>query len=291
MDSGTNEIRDPAQAELARAAKLDAMLKQLKRDREALESKSQQLKDALGKENPDIGRLEDVSLTAVFYRLKNRPGKEHVQPRVEILAEHLKYKQSVKDLEFVTAHIEKLSAERARLPKREEEGPPDGGAAQRERRIARTWARLNDIGEAASSGRDVGSCLEIAERDLDKAEELGAASGGMLSTAVKFEYIHAASSQISDAQRLMYRFRTGLAVVDPDGSQTGIAELGQFVDTFLDCLIGDYFVRGRISDSLECVRTTMERVAAVLSRLEEMAADERESLAALRAGRDAPERH
>lgn len=256
----------------ARMKKLGEKLALLERDRELLEAKIAAHKNTLEERSFDVGKLDTVSLTAVFQKFKGSQA-ELVKDRAELFAVWLKYRQAHKDLAGTEEMIAMMSDERARLQNGQQTGDKP---AEGEERIAQARCRLKEIEKAAAAGREVSACLDNAGEDLLKAQELGEASGGMLSSAVLFDYIHGAREQASRAQGLMNRFRYLL----PD-AQAEAGELARFTDSFFDSLMTDFVTRGQVHDSQEIVRSAQNLVESLLMRLASMSAAEREEIRVL----------
>jgi hypothetical protein len=258
----------------ARIIMLDARTALLESDRRALSVREGRLRAGLAESGFDGSRLEHVSLTTLFYRLKSRQPEE-VRVRAEQFAMWLEFSQVQSELSDADALLRELSDERERLRGAEDAAGRDK-AAQHEA-VALAQCRMEALETALAAGHEAGHCLNSVEEDLLKVEELGEASGGMLSSAVMIEYVHAAREQAGRAQRLMQRFRYALAGEDWCATDA----LTGFADCFLRCLVTDFIPRGRVHESLSCVRDAQDRLSLITSKLDAAAEAQREALYAV----------
>jgi hypothetical protein len=263
-----------------RMSKLDAKTALLEADRNTIALKLGQYQDRLKENNFDGSKLENISLTAMIQKLRGSKP-ELVSRQAELIALWLKYRQAQKDMAEADELAAKLEGERSRLVKEPPEevwSEQDGEPLALEKRVALAQIRMKELERAVSAGREVSVCLDSAEEDLLRVEELGEASGGMLSSAVIFEYVHASRAQASLAQRLMYAFRYELA----GESWCATEPLAGFADCFLDRLIKDFLLRGQVGDPLASVRDAQNSLELITTQLNAMMEAQRETLYMLR---------
>ena len=290
MHSEINIKLKQAQQGIARLHKIDSMLQQLKVEQIELARRRCELKKILRKENDDVYKLENSSLTSLFYTVLGRFEEKVDKERQEALAAKLKYDQSEKDLADVQMRIAELSAERAQYlhcpqvfeelyaQKKAELMRENGKTAQTilELEDAQNLARINlqEILEAIEAGEAVLECLQSAEHSLDKAGGWGTLDllgGGLISTLAKHSHIDDAQSKIEDAQRLLRSFRTELADIQFDAAiQLETGGFAKFADFFFDGLIVDWFMQSKIRNSQESVSTVSSEVADILEQLQHL---------------------
>ena len=290
MHSEINIKLKQAQQGIARLHKIDSMLQQLKVEQIELARRRCELKKILRKENDDVYKLENSSLTSLFYTVLGRFEEKVDKERQEALAAKLKYDQSEKDLADVQMRIAELSAERAQYlhcpqvfeelyaQKKTELMRENGKTAQTilELEDAQNLARINlqEILEAIEAGEAVLECLQSAEQSLDKAGGWGTLDllgGGLISTLAKHSHIDDAQSKIEDAQRLLRSFRTELADIQFDAAiQLETGGFAKFADFFFDGLIVDWFMQSKIRNSQESVSTVSSEVADILEQLQHL---------------------
>ena len=266
-----------------RIKNLNAKISLLERDREELNAKVGQYRDKLRESHYDGSNLDRVSLTTMFYKLKGSK-QENVKDRAELLAVWLKYSQAIKDQADAGVLFSKLEDERMRLLGEKEKSQLESlqsgrdGALSIEENLEQIQYRLGELQKAVVAGREASVCLDTVEEDLLKVEELGEASGGMLSSAVIFEHVHAARAQAGLAQRLMYSFRYALA--GENWCETD--NLTGFADCFLDCLVLDFIPRGLVHQSLACVRDAQNILSLIKAGLDTIIETQREEMCMLR---------
>jgi hypothetical protein len=257
---------------MSRIGCLDAMSALLEQDIAAIQQRIGRYQDMLSKNSFDERGLGQVSLTTIFRRLKNT-RQETVRSRAVLLAAWLKHSEAQSELHEAELRARRLEDERAQLLAEAVKGTPETASA-----LTAAQSRLKELGEMVLAGREALACLDSVEEDLIKLDELGEASGGMLSSAVILNYAHAALAQAGQAQRLMFSFRYALA--GEDGCDSG--SLTEFADCFLDSLVTDFIPRGRVHDPLACVRGAQNSMESIIAQLDSKVEAQREALYLLR---------
>lgn len=291
MYNEINKGLEEAQQGICRLDKIDSMLRDLENERLSLERRLSELKEALDKENLDVDKLENRSLSNIFYTVLGRLPEHLEKERGEALAAKLKYDRAALDLEDVRQEISKLNAERVKYNDCRREY--DSLYAQKKdlliksdpekaqyllgftEQLAVSKNRLKEIREAVSAGRDAIISLDRALGSLDSAAGWGTwdmLGGGLLSDLAKHSHIDAARDEAEQAQTLLRRFRTELADIKIDSDICiEIDGFAKFADFFFDGLIADWFMQSKIrnsSDSVAQVRNQVEYVLEELSRME-----------------------
>jgi hypothetical protein len=133
-------------------------------------------------------------------------------------------------------------------------------------------ANLKELQEAVTAGQSVLRALDRARERMESARNWGAydmLGGGVIATAVKHSRIDDARSAIHAAQSSLRRFQTELKDVQRDvNMQIEIGGLLTFADFFFDNIITDWFVQGRINESLKQIGDKRAQISRIVSELE-----------------------
>lgn len=301
MYTEINRQLDEAQQCVYQLHKIDAMLKNLKDEKLALEGKLSELKTVLDKEDTDVQKLEKMSIANIFYSVLGSLEEKAEKEKREALAARLKYDQAILDLEGVKQEISKLSTERMNYV--DCESRYDSLYAQKKdlllksdpekaqylldlsRQLNTARSNLKEIKEAVSAGSSVVGSLDKALGSLQSAEGWGVwdmLGGGLISDLAKHSHIDDAKYEAERAQSLLRRFKTELADVSIRSDiniETG--GFAKFADFFFDGLIADWFMQSRIQNSHESVSQVRSQVEGVLSKLGRLEAQEASNIGKL----------
>lgn len=290
MNSKLDEQMQKARQDIARFDKIEAMQSELYSERTVLEQKAAELKAVLVKENLDVNRLEEKSLSSLFYAMLGNREEKIDKERGEALAAKLKYDQAEIDLEDIKFRMEKLISERRELENSRaeydrlfelkinellrENSDNAHKILEFTEKIGFLKSRINEVFEAASVGNQVLGSLDDAAGRLDSAAGWGTfdlLGGGFIANVAKHSYIDEARAKMEEAQMLLRSFRTELADIKI-GADIGIETGGfaMFADFFFDGLIADWYMQSRINQSMENIHSVMQRVSDVVGRLEQM---------------------
>lgn len=294
MFTEINQEMEKAQQGMFRRNKISAILEDLIKQQKDLEKKVTELKDNLEKENIDVEKLENKSLTDLFYSVLGNLEERVEKEQQEVLAAKLKHDQAITDLEQVNDQITQLYKEQAQyrdcqytysnLYARKKELLMASNS-ETANRILDLTEQLNisknnqkEIEEAIHAGKRVESHLENAEKSLNSAEGWGTwdiLGGGLLADMAKHSHIDDAKSEAERVQTSLMQFRTELADIkinndihfETDG-------FGKFADFFFDGLIADWCMQSRIEESLQSISNVKRQVQQVLARLNNMESTE-----------------
>ncbi|OCN02767.1 hypothetical protein A7X67_02610 [Clostridium sp. W14A] len=301
MDSVINDKIRLAQQGIARLRKIDAMLQNLQKQQSQINHKVAELKAVLGKENYDVAKIEDKSITSIFYSLFGKLEERVEKERKEALSARLKYDQAVRDLEDIKCQISKLSAERQNyincqhdfdalyVEKKEQIMKNGGKAAQRilelTNQINSEKINLKEIKEAISAGRDALDSLNRVQNSLSSAEGWGTwdlLGGGLISDLAKHSHIDDAKTETENAQRLLRQFHAELADVRINSDiRIETDGFSKFADFFFDGLIADWFMQSKINQSQESVSHVQSQVHDAVHCLESMESQTNSSIGKL----------
>ena len=228
----TEKLKE-AQHGIARLHKINSMLEGLESEKEKLHRKEHELKAIMEKENYDVEKLKNKSITAVFYSIFGSLNEHLQKERKEALAAKLKYDQAVKDLEDIQYRIAELSSEQMNYmdcqneydclyaQKKEELIREKGETARKllelTDNINLAGTNVREIEEAVRKGKEVLNSLDVALGSLDSAEGWGTwdlLGGGLISDFAKHSNIDDAKAEIEHTQRLLRQFKTELVDIN-----------------------------------------------------------------------------
>jgi hypothetical protein len=290
MYRGLNEQLEAVQQDILRLQKINSKLEERKKQSEALKDKTAELKKILEKENVDVEKLEERSLSHIFHSILGNLNDRLDKERQEALAARLKYDQAVCDLENANAEIYKLLSERIQYKdsernykelcnqKKELLLQANSETAERilqlTQQLGQSQNYRKEIKEAIDVGNIVIDHINIAANCLDSAEGWGTwdlLGGGLISDLMKHSHIDDAKSEVESVQAELSHFRTELADIkiskDIDIQTDGF---GKFADFFFDGLIADWCMQSKINESQESVNNTKAQVQKVLNKLKQM---------------------
>ena len=280
------------QQQVARKARLEAMLKELHCQKAEMEKKVAQLKAAKQDEQADVDRLEGRSLPAFFYGVVGKKEEKLDKERQEAYAAAVKYDATARDLAAVEEDIKSNESELQSLSGCEERyeqvlkdkaaavkssGTPEAAFMLRmEERIAYLENQKTEIMEAIAAGNKAKSTADTVLSNLDEAEGWGTwdlLGGGVISDLAKHSALDNAQELVEQLQVQLRRFKTELAdVTIDDDMQVNVDGFLRFADYFFDGLFADLAVLDHINESQEQVQKTRKQIEDVLSKLTSMGA-------------------
>ena len=285
-----NQQLEEAQQQIFRRNKLRAMLKELREQQKVLVDKVENTKVTLEQENQDVDKLDDKSLTNMFYTVLGKQGERVEKERREALAAKLKYDQAVKELDQLRQQIRLLEKEAVEYnnsqtvydslfaKKKEHMLNSHSGTAEQ---ILQLTQELNqaknnysELEEAIRAGKEVCGHLDCAIESLYHAKDWGTwdlIGGGLVSDMMKHSHIDEAKGEVEVIQSKLSQFRTELADVritndihfETDG-------FGKFADFFFDGLIADWCMQSHIEESKASCEQVLYQVQGVLDKLQGM---------------------
>ncbi|SDJ88179.1 hypothetical protein [Sediminibacillus albus] len=253
----------------------------------------QRFKRKLDKEKVDVDKLEGISIKGLFIALAGKKDEVLDREKQELLEAQLKWKEARSarrelELEYRTlqTRIDELGfPEDAynRLLEQKQQFLVRNGYQEGERvlQISETIAELRadskEIHEALEAGRHASKALAKAEDALDSAKNWGTLDmfgGGIISTAIKHSRVDEAGEEVHQAQRLLRKYSHELNDIGETFTlDVSISGGWSVADYFLDGLITDWFVQGKINDSANQVRSVKNETDRSLIKLEELSAE------------------
>jgi DNA repair exonuclease SbcCD ATPase subunit len=268
--------------------RLEDHLQRLQEEIDRQAKRLEQIEADLRKESRDVEKLENLSLTSLFYSVLGSKETQIEKERQEYLAAKLvvdqcRYaldslhrqeaglKEKLVRLGDVDARYETLMAEK-------EKALAQAGDERSRRLIqisealATAQSQERELYEAIQAGKAALQGIQQVREALQSAASWGVwdmLGGGLLATAAKHQRIDDSRQAAYLAQDLLGRFQRELADV-PGASGDYIAQIGAFetfADYFFDGLIVDWVVQSKIDRSLEAAVSVYERVGEILSGL------------------------
>lgn len=256
-----------------------------------LREKSDQLETLtahLKKEQVDVDRLEQNSLTSLFYSVLGSRDEQLDKERQELLAAQLKHGQMKHQVDYLQRELDRLQEQAHALDGVEAEY--ESLLSQKEDLLRRTHqtvaaqlldlsvqianhsAQEAEITEAIAAGNAVMARLDLVIDSLRSAEGWGAwdiFGGGFLATAAKHSRIDEARVHIHEVQTGMSHFKRELADVQKNiDLKVDIGEFDYFADFFFDGLIMDWIVQSKITDSLTRAKAAKDVIGQAVGELE-----------------------
>ncbi len=285
-----NETLKQLHEKLKRKKHLEAMLLELRAQRQELVPKVQELNTQRLKEKADVDRLEGRSLAAFFYGVIGKMDEKLDQERAEAYAASVRYDATARELSFVEDSIQRTEAELASLKgceiryeqllsQKTAELKAAGGENARkimelETKLVEIECERKELLEAIRAGE---RALEAADRVAAELEEASNWStydilgGGILTDMIKHEHMDAAQDEVERLQVQLRNFKTELADVHVHlDVQIRLDDFMRFADHFFDGLFVDWAVRDQIKQSQAAVDQTYGDIQRLLDRLEAM---------------------
>lgn len=259
--------------------KLEFTIQHLKK----AEEESIELAEILDKEEKDVDKLEQLSLTGLFAAVLGTKEEKLEKERQEYLSVKLKYDASQKLIQDLKKELNMLEKQMAPLKnieekyqqllkKKEEVLKTKEGTASRELFIiaeeeGRLASRRKELQEAEEAAQEVMQSLDDLLGTLNSAANWGVwdmLGGGLISTAIKHSKIDDAREQIIVVQQNLNRLErelTDIKIYADLGIDIGA--LASFADYFFDGLITDWVVQSRINEAEKRTQELRGQVTAI----------------------------
>ena len=276
-----------------RKEQLEAKLRSMYDMRSALTKKVKELDEICQKEQDDVDRLENGSLTGFFYSLIGRKVEKLDKEREEAYAAVLKYDSTKNELSALEDDIRKcekelqpvvnsreqyktLLAEKREILKNS--GSLKGGEIiLLEERAANFERQKKEISEAVVAGKKARNTVDSVLKELGDAENWGTydvVGGGLIADMVKHDHLDKAQGFVMLLQVQLDKFRNELADVNIETEvKVNFDSFTKFADYFFDGLFADWTILDRIRKSKSGVEQTRENINHALNRLERMKAE------------------
>ena len=274
--------------EVERQRKLQSMEKDLLQQQQELERKVWNLKYDWEKEQRDVDKLHEFSLTGLLYDLLGKKVEKLEQEQREALAAAAKYQAAAAELNGVCRELEGARSElqtlmgcelrykqakEARAAQLKAEDPVVGPELEAlEEELARISSQRRELQEAMTAGNRALQTARDVQTELDGAENWGTwdmlGGGGLLTQMAKHDHLDSAQMHVNSLQNQLRQFRTELADVNIQAQMSvQVDEFLRFADWFFDGLIVDWTVQNKIRDAQNQMYRVTAQIQQLLDRL------------------------
>ena len=301
-----NEQLQKLQKKVSQEKSVEAKLRELKSQKDELNSRVYVFKKTMKNEQADVERLERTSLSSVFYAMMGRKDEMLDKEKAEAYAAKVKYDAAVEELRLIEEDLHRMETQLCDIiackkeydllleEKREAIKAVNSIEAERifqiEEKIAEQKNHQKEIKEAVSAGtRALGSAISILS-DLDSAQSWGTydlVNGGLIAGMAKHSYLDEAQNKVITLQSQLRRFKTELTDITIQADmKVNVDGFLRFADYFYDGLISDWAVLDRIGQSKSSVHSVKTKIENVLSQLDRMARTAEQMIKQLEMERD-----
>jgi len=275
------------QQQAAMKNRLETILKELKKQREQLQDRVDELADIKEKEQLDVERLERRSLTNYFYQVVGKLDERLTEERQEAYQAAVKYDAAYSELQAVEADIRTKELEYGRVRRSNERyqevlkekqeavklsGVPEAAEILRlEAQITSLDMQIKELNEAISAGNNAEHFADSILKSLSSAEGWGTwdiLGGGLIADMAKHSHLDEAQGQVERLQVALRKFKTELSDVEIIADmQVNIDGFLRFADYFFDGLFADWSVMNRISEAQGQVKNVKGQISSLLGKL------------------------
>ena len=275
------------QQQAAMKNRLETILKELKKQREALQDRVDGLATIKEKEQLDVERLERRSLTNYFYRVVGKLDDKLTEEKQEAYQAAVKYDTTFGELQAVEAEIRAKELEYGRVRRSNERyqevlkekqeavilsGVPEAAEILRlEAQITSLDVQFKELNEAISAGKRAEQIADGILGSLSSAEGWGTwdlIGGGLIADMAKHSHLDEAQGQVERLQGALRKFKTELTDVEIIADmQVNIEGFLRFADYFFDGLFADWSVMNRISEAQSQVKKVKGQISSLLDKL------------------------
>jgi DNA repair exonuclease SbcCD ATPase subunit len=285
-----NEQLQKLQKKVSQEKSVEAKLRELKSQKDELNSRVYVFKKTMKNEQADVERLERTSLSSVFYEMIGRKDEMLDKEKAEAYAATVKYDAAVEELRLIEEDLHRMETQLCDIiackkeyyllleEKREAIKAVNSIEAERifqiEEKIAEQKNHQKEIKEAVSAGtRALGSAISILS-SLDNAQNWGTydlVNGGLIAGMAKHSYLDEAQNKVITLQSQLRKFKTELTDITIQADmKVNVDGFLRFADYFYDGLFSDWAVLDRIGQSKSSVHSVKTKIENVLSKLDRM---------------------
>lgn len=244
-------------------------------------------KDKLDKEYKDVEKLENLSISSIFYNIIGSKENKLYEERKEYLEAKYKYetcKHEVENIKRDIDYMNKLLKDYIGIEEEYEElikekteiisNSNDENSKKIEEifeRIKTNSSYITELNEAIKAGENALTSLEKVIDSLKSARNYGLwdmFGGGMLSTMLKRNKMDEANQLATYAQHDILKFQAEMQDVNIAlNSSFSYEGFGRFADYFFDGLFVDWIVQNGINKTLDNTVYTYNEIERLLSEL------------------------
>ena len=285
------DILTELQQKFAMKPALEAKLRELQDQRRVYDRDVISLRIAFRKEQEDVEKLEGRSLANYFFEVVGKLDEKLDQERREAYAAKVKLdaaerelagiETDISDIQYQLTEIRIAEAQyKEELEKKRTMLKASGTAAadqiiEIEQKIAALEAQKKEIKEAISAGYSARSTADRILSELESADGWNTwdifGGGGIITHMAKHSHLDEAQDMVSELQSKLRRFKTELADIQITANmQVNIDGFLRFADYFFDGLFADWAVGDKISQSMNSVSSTRDKISRTLDKLNSM---------------------
>ena len=285
------DILPELQQKFAMKPALEAKLRELQNQRREYDREVISLRVAFRKEQVDVEKLEGRSLANYFFEVVGKLDEKLDQERREAYAAKVKLdaaerelagiETDISDIQYQLTEIRIAEAQyKEELEKKRVALKASGTATADqildiERKIAALEAQKREIKEAISAGYSARSTADRMLSELESADGWNTwdmlGGGGIITHMAKHSHLDEAQDMVSELQSKLRRFKTELADIQITANmQVNIDGFLRFADYFFDGLFADWAVGDKISQSMNSVSSTRDKISRTLDKLNSM---------------------
>ena len=279
------------QQKVAMKPALEAKLRELQNQRREYDHEVISLRVAFRKEQEDVEKLEGRSLVNYFFQVVGKLDEKLDQERREAYAAKVKLDAVERELAGIEADISEIQTQlneirvaevqyKEEMEKKRAMLKASGTAAadqiiEIEQKIAALEAQKKEIKEAISAGYSARGTADRILSELESADGWNTwdmfGGGGIITHMAKHSHLDEAQDLVSELQSKLRRFKTELADIQITANmQVNIDGFLRFADYFFDGLFTDWAVGDKISQSMNSVSSTRDKISRTLDKLNSM---------------------
>ena len=285
------DILTELQQKVAMKTSLEAKLRELQNQRREYDRAVISIRVTFRKEQEDVEKLEGRSLANYFLQVVGKLDEKLDQERREAYAAKVKLDAAERELAGIEADISEIQTQlneirvaevqyKEELEKKRAMLKASGTAAadqilEIEQKIAALEAQKREIKEAISAGYSARSTADRILSELESADGWNTwdmfGGGGIITHMAKHSHLDEAQDLVSDLQSKLRRFKTELADIQITANmQVNVDGFLRFADYFFDGLFADWAVGDKISQSMNSVSCTRDKISRTLDKLSSM---------------------
>ena len=285
------DILTELQQKVAMKTSLEAKLRELQNQRREYDRAVISIRVTFRKEQEDVEKLEGRSLANYFLQVVGKLDEKLDQERREAYAAKVKLDAAERELAGIEADISEIQTQlneirvaevqyKEELEKKRAMLKASGTAAadqilEIEQKIAALEAQKREIKEAISAGYSARSTADRILSELESADGWNTwdmfGGGGLITHMAKHSHLDEAQDLVSDLQSKLRRFKTELADIQITANmQVNVDGFLRFADYFFDGLFADWAVGDKISQSMNSVSCTRDKISRTLDKLSSM---------------------
>lgn len=276
------------QAQMTYKKRLEAMLQELRSQREPLRQKVAQLEKSMLSERRDVDRLEGNSLAAFFYHAMGKKEEKLDSERREYYAARVKYDAAARELEAIEQDIENTEEDLADLAGCEERYTRaleekrlaietagtdlSGELLEKEQELTSLQVRQKELEEAIAAGTTVlrtASDVLNSLRNVESLSYLDRFGKNALADLAKHETWDDAQKMVEQLQIHLQQFNKELLDVDiRETMQASIDRMLKFSDSFFDDLLAGDPGPEQLHQSHTQVNQALDLILGILRQLQ-----------------------